>query len=113
MQRERSLERGERQLVRTQRALERMAAEPLDELGASDDDAGLRAAEKLVAGEADEVGARREAFPRRRLVAEIVQRPRTEIVHQLNLVALSHLGELRESRPLREADDAEVGLVHT
>jgi hypothetical protein len=37
-----------------------MAAQPLDELGAADDDPGLRAAEQLVAREADEVGAGRE-----------------------------------------------------
>ena len=44
---QRPLERGERQLVGPERALERVAAEPLDELGAADDDArpaGRRAA---------------------------------------------------------------------
>ncbi len=51
VERERSLERRERQLVRAQRALQRMAAQLLDELGAADDDARLRAAEQLVAGE--------------------------------------------------------------
>ena len=56
-ERERSLERGERELVGAQRALERVAAQPLDELGAPDDDARLRPAEELVAREADEVGA--------------------------------------------------------
>ena len=62
VERERALERGERELVRAQRALERVAAQPLDELGAADDDPGLRAAEQLVAGEADEVGAGGEAL---------------------------------------------------
>ena len=37
-----------------------MAPQPLDELGAADDDAGLRPAEQLVAREADEVGAVRD-----------------------------------------------------
>ena len=69
-ERERALERRERELVRAQRALERMAAQPLDELGAADDDPGLRPAEQLVPGEADEVGARAQALRRRRLVAD-------------------------------------------
>ena len=70
VERERPLERGERELVGAERALERMAAEPLDELGAADDDPGLRPAEQLVAREADEVGAGGEARARGRLVAE-------------------------------------------
>ena len=37
-----------------------MPAEPLDEVGPAGDDARLRTAEQLVAGEADEVGAGRE-----------------------------------------------------
>ena len=47
-QRERPLERRERQLVGPQRALQRMAPQLLDEVGAADDDSRLRAAEKLV-----------------------------------------------------------------
>ena len=68
VERERALERGQGQLVRTDGALERMAAQPLDELRAADDDPGLRAAEELVAREADEVGAGLEALPHRRLL---------------------------------------------
>ena len=71
VERERPLERGERQLVRAQRALQRMAAQPLDEVGAPDDDAGLRPAEELVAGEADEIGAGGEARRGGRLVADV------------------------------------------
>ena len=59
---ERPLERGERQLVGAQRALERMPPQPLDELAPADDDTGLRSAEQLVAGERHEVGAGREAL---------------------------------------------------
>ena len=61
VQRERPFERGERELVGAQRALERVAPQALDEVGAADDDPGLRAAEQLVAGEADEVRAGRRA----------------------------------------------------
>ena len=62
-ERERALERSERQLVGAERALERVAAQPLDELGAADDDARLRPAEELVAREADEVGTRARGSP--------------------------------------------------
>ena len=47
IERERGLERGERDLVDPQRAVQRVAAQPLDEVGAADDDArpaGRRAA---------------------------------------------------------------------
>ena len=47
-----------------------MAPKPLDQLGAADDDPGLRAAEQLVAGEADEIGAGGERVGDGRLVVE-------------------------------------------
>ena len=71
-ERERPLERGQRQLVRAQGAVERMAAQLLDEVRAACDDPRLRPAEQLVPREADEVGAgrrarrRASARPRRR-----------------------------------------------
>ena len=68
VQRKRALERCERELVWPKGSLERMAAKPLDQLGAADDDPGLRAAEQLVAREADEVGSRGHALRRGRLV---------------------------------------------
>ena len=90
-----------------------MPAQPLDELGAADDDPRLRAAEQLVAREADEVGSRRERLARRRLVARRVDEDaRAEVVDQRQPVAPRDRGELLEPRPLREADDAEVRLVH-
>ena len=52
-----------------------MPAQTLDEIGAPDDDPGLRPAEKLVAREAHEVRARRQCFARRRLVADVHERP--------------------------------------
>src|SRR5213075_63501 len=63
---QRPLERRERELVDAQRALEWVPPQPLDELGAAEHDPGLRAAEQLVAREADEVGAGRERLARRR-----------------------------------------------
>ena len=111
VEQERPLERGERQLVGAERALERVAAQPLDELGAADDDPGLRPAEQLVAGEADEVGAGGEARPRRRLVADVDERARAEVVDEREAVPARDAGELLEPRLLREADDAEVRLV--
>ena len=53
-----------------ERALERVAAEPLDEIGAAGDDPGLRPAEQLVAREADEVRAGGERRGGRRLALE-------------------------------------------
>ena len=90
-----------------------MAPQPLDEVGAADDDARLRPAEQLVAGEADEVGAGRERLLARRLVAETVgERAGAEVVDERQLVSARDRGELRRARRLGEADDAEVRLVH-
>ena len=69
-------------LSSAERALQRVAAQPLDEVGPADDDPRLRAAEQLVAAEADEVGARRERLLRGRLVAEVEERARAEIVDE-------------------------------
>ena len=51
-------------------------------VGAPDDDPGLRAAEELVAREADEVGSRGEARGGGRLVAEVEQRAGAEVVDE-------------------------------
>ena len=63
--------------IRT-RARQRMRSQPLDRVAPPDDQPGLRAAEQLVAGEADDVRARRDAVARRGLVgssaAELVVR---------------------------------------
>ena len=82
VERERPLERRQGELVGAQRALERMPPQPLDELGAAGDDPGLRAAEQLVAGEADEVGAGGEAGCGRRLALDLDERARAEIVDE-------------------------------
>ncbi len=68
---QRPLERGQGELVGAQGALERMAAQPLDEVGATGDDAGLGPAEELVARE-----RRRGARPPRCSRARIGSSPR-------------------------------------
>ena len=99
---ERALERGERQLVRAQRALQRMPAQALDQVGAAGEDAGLRPAEQLVAREADEVGSRGEARRGGRLVADRRERARAEIVDE------RQPGPLRERRPDRTSSGCSV-----
>jgi hypothetical protein len=111
VERECSLERGQRQLVRAQRALERMPSQLLDEVGPTGDDPRLRAAEQLVAGEADEIGSGRERVPRGRLVRERDQCSRSEVVDEGDPVACRDVGKLGRRRLLGEADDAEVRLV--
>ena len=86
VERERALERGERQLVGAERAVERVAPQPLDEVGPAGDDPGLRAAEQLVAGEADEVGARGQRGGGRRLALDLDERARAEVVDERQLV---------------------------
>ena len=57
-------------------------------------------------------GAGGEALACLRLVAERHERARAEIVDEHELARGRDVGELRERRVLREADDAEVRLVH-
>ena len=73
---------------------------------------GLRAAEQLVAREADEVGAGREALRADGSSSTCDERARAEVVDERQPVALRDLRELGERRQLGEADDAEVRLVH-
>ena len=89
-----------------------MAPQPLDEIGPPDDDPRLRAAEQLVAGERDEIRSGREACTCRGLVADVHERTGAEIVDERQLVTTRDVRELLQRRLLREADDAEVGLVN-
>src|SRR5687767_11274324 len=89
-----------------------MASQPLDEVGAADDDAGLRPTEELVAREADEVGPGTKALRRRRLVADAAERAGAEVVDQRQAGALRDRGEVAQLGALREPEDAEVRLVH-
>ncbi len=100
------------ELVRAERALQRMPAEPLDEVGPPDHDPGLRPAEQLVPGEADEVGSGSEARRRGRLVAEVGESAGAEVVDERQPVPPGELRQRREVRQLGEADNAEVRLVH-
>src|SRR5581483_7846526 len=108
---ERPLERGEGELVRAERALERVAAEARDEAGAAAEDPGLRPAEELVAREGDETRAGGETLRDERLVAERHEAARAEVVDEREAVPRRDRGELAQRRPLGEADRAEVRLV--
>ena len=88
-----------------------MPAQPLDELRAADDDARLRPAEQLVAGEADEIGARGEARGCGRLVADVEQRPRAEIVDERQPGLVGDARELVGRDGRGEPDDSVVRLV--
>ena len=50
-------ERREPDLVEAQRALQRVLRQRGDQIGAADDEPGLRSAQQLVAAEGDEIGA--------------------------------------------------------
>ena len=69
-------------LSAAQRTLKRMAAQLLDEIGAPDHDPRLRPAEQLVAREAHEVGAGRQARASRRLVPDVDERAGAEVVDE-------------------------------
>ena len=74
---------------------------PRDQILAADDEAGLRPAEQLVAGEGDEIGALGDRLRDRRLMrepeaGEIDQRAGAEIVDQRHLAA--HAPAPRASR---------------
>src|SRR5207248_11156680 len=79
VEQQRSLERGETELVDPEGPVQWMPAQALDELSTAGHDAGLRAAEELVAAEAHEVGTARERLPRGRLVGDVDQRARAEV----------------------------------
>ena len=108
-----ALERRQRQLVGAERALERVAAHALDQLGAPGGDAGLRPAQELVAGERDDV--RR---PASMLAATVGSSPvSTSAPEPRSSTSASPCRSARRARSralrlLREADHAEVRLVH-
>ena len=70
VQAQRRLQRGEGQLVDAQRAGQRVAAAALDRLARADEEPGLRAAEQLVAAEAGQRRAGRDASRERRLAGQ-------------------------------------------
>src|SRR5205814_8014293 len=109
---QRAFERGERELIGPERALERMAPQPRDELRAAADDAGLRPAEQLVPREGDEARARGEALADEGFVGARHEAAGAEVVDQRQPEPGGELRELAEPGPFREPDDAEGGLVH-
>jgi hypothetical protein len=96
VEKQRPFERGEAQLVDAQRTMEWMPSEAFDEICAPRDDPCLRAAEQLVAAEADEVGPRCERRACSRLVGEVEQRARPEVVDERQVAGACHGGELPE-----------------
>jgi hypothetical protein len=110
VQRERGLERGERELVDAHRACERVAPAGGDRLVRADHQAGLRPAEELVAAEADDGGAGADRPAHGRLVGEDLE---------LGEVARSDVVDDRQPEPaegldldlLGEPEHAEVRRV--
>ena len=99
-------ERGQPDLVEPQRALQRVSGEPCDEIGAADDEPGLRAAQQFVAAEGDEIGARRQRLGDGRLVRqapalEIDQRAAAEILDQRHAAFARQRRELAPPAPRR------------
>ena len=74
VQAQRRFERRQRRLADAQGALQRVLLDLGDQVLAADDQPGLRAAEQLVAGEGDDVGAGGQRLLRRRLGRQAVAR---------------------------------------
>ena len=62
IERDRRFQRGNRQLIHAQGAEQRILANPFERFALSDQDAGLRAAQQLVAAESDDIHARLQAL---------------------------------------------------
>ena len=109
---QRPLERRQGELVEPECTLQRVAPQPLDQFRSAHDEAGLRAAEQLVAAEADEIGPRGQRLLRGRFCAEVEQRAGAEIVDERQIEAPGERSELPQRGLFGEADDAEVRLMH-
>ena len=114
---ERRRERGEGELVGAEGARERVPGAGADELRAAEEDPRLRAAERLVAGEADEVGAvvkrrRGDGLVGEPRLAEAARRARPGVVEERDARVAAEAGELGELDLLREADDPVVRRAH-
>ena len=82
------------------------------------DQSGLRPAEQLVAAKQDEIGAGFDAVLRSRLVGEaelarVEQTAAADIVDQHDSRPIGDGAQFGHGRLLGEADDAEVGRMHT
>src|SRR6266849_6502034 len=89
-----------------------MTTELLDEIGASDHDPRLRTSEQLVPGETNKVCAPCQARTCGRLVTDVDQRARAEIVDERQVVTVRDVRQFAPRRLRSEADEAEVGLMN-
>jgi hypothetical protein len=101
---QRCLERSVRDLVHAQRAHQRMLADAREVFLPSDDDASLRAAEQLVAAEADDIGTRPHDGLDRRLSREW-RRQRITVLGPLGDQAAAEILDDRHAEPPPERDD--------
>ena len=90
---------GQRRLVRSHRPRQRVLAHLRDEVRATDDQPGLRAADQLVAAERHHVRTGREPLARHRLVGEpeasrVEERAAAQVVDDDRAVAVGQLGHL-------------------
>ena len=106
-----AVQRRQRQLVGAQRALQRMPAHALDQVGAADRDPRLWPAQELVAGERHDVCAVLERGRDGRLVPGLDERAGAEVLDERQAVALGELRQVGRAGLLREPDHAEVRLV--
>src|SRR2546422_446272 len=109
-------ERGNGQLVDAQGAEQRVLADSRQRLALAGDDAGLRAAQQLVAAEGDYVDARLEARRHLRLVLdperrEVNQAAAAQVLEEDEPVLARELDHLVKRGALREAHDAEIARV--
>ena len=106
-------QRGQPHLVEAQRAFHRIARDALDQMPAADDEAGLRTAQELVAGEGDDIDARFDRLARRGLMRqapglEIDQRAAAEILDQRQALLAGERHQLGRRHRLGEARDGVI-----
>ena len=114
---QRFLQRRKGHFIHTQRPVEGVLFEYVHILLFAEDDARLRAAQKLVAGEADNVHPGTETllhrgFALNAVFPEIHQTAAAQILDHGQTVAVAQLHQLGERRGLAEADDAVVAGVY-
>ena len=116
MDAQRRLERGQRELVAAERAVERMRPYLAHEITVADDDPALRTAEQLVARVAHQRRSGADAVDDARLERErlghvLGEQPGAEILEHQHAARGAQLDELRERRHRREAEDPEIARV--
>src|SRR5207302_1194360 len=109
-------ERGNGDLVRPERAHERMAAELRDRLPAPGGDAGLRPAEQLVAAEGDDVRAVAHGLRNGLLAAQpesrgVEERPAAEVVDERDAALAREAREVAGCGLGHEPAEREVARV--